>query len=102
VLATWHWLLDLGRLQDGEPHLAGTAKAPRCHLSAATAAEFGAPPGGDVTITTELGSVTLPLVVADMPDRVVWVPTLVPGCDVHTDLGAETGAMVRISAWGAA
>ena len=30
---TWHWLLDDGALQDGEPHLAGTAKEPRLHLS---------------------------------------------------------------------
>ena len=36
-------LLDAGRLQDGEPHLAGTARPPVARLSAATAAEIGAP-----------------------------------------------------------
>ena len=41
VLATWHWLLDDGSLQDGEPFLAGTAKKSRLHLSPATAAELG-------------------------------------------------------------
>ncbi len=32
VLSTWRMLLDAGRMQDGEPHLAGTARAPvaRC------------------------------------------------------------------------
>jgi NADH-quinone oxidoreductase subunit G len=44
-LASWHWLLDDGSLQDGEPFLAGTAKRPRLHLSAATAAEIGAVQG---------------------------------------------------------
>jgi len=28
VLATWHNLLDSGRMQDGEPNLAGTARRP--------------------------------------------------------------------------
>ena len=41
ILATWSWLLDDGRMQDGEPHLAGTRKLPRLHLSAATAAAIG-------------------------------------------------------------
>ena len=75
MLATWHWLLDDGSLQDGEPHLAGTARRPRLHLSAATAAALGASEGDAVTVSTDRGSLTLPLVVADLPDGVVWVPT---------------------------
>ena len=43
VLSTWRMLLDAGRLQDGEPHLAGTARPPVVRLSAATAAEIRAP-----------------------------------------------------------
>ena len=41
VLATWHNLLDAGRMQDGEPNLAGTARAAVAQMSAATAAEAG-------------------------------------------------------------
>ena len=41
VLATWHHLLDSGRMQDGEPFLAGTAPRSRALLSAATAAAVG-------------------------------------------------------------
>jgi NADH-quinone oxidoreductase subunit G len=37
VLAGWRMLLDSGRLQDGEPHLAGTARPAVARLSAATA-----------------------------------------------------------------
>ena len=36
ILAGWRMLLDNGQLQDGEPHLAGTARAPVVRLSAAT------------------------------------------------------------------
>ncbi len=98
VLATWHWLLDDGRLQDGEPHLAGTRKAPRVHLSGATAAEIGAVPGQKVVVTTERGSVSLPLVLADLPDRVVWLPTHSPGSHVREDLGVTSGDVVAIAA----
>ena len=45
VLAGWRMLLDAGRLQDGEPYLAGTARTPVVRLSAATAAEIGAADG---------------------------------------------------------
>ena len=98
VLASWHWLLDDGSLQDGEPHLAGTAKKPRLHLSAATAAEIGAVEGALVTVSSERGSLTLPLVVAALPDRVVWVPTRTPDAAVRRDLAVNPGTVVSISA----
>jgi NADH-quinone oxidoreductase subunit G len=97
LLASWHWLLDDGSLQDGEPFLAGTAKRPRLHLSAATAAEIGAVQGAPVTVSTERGSLTLPLVVAEMPDRVVWVPMRTPDAAVRRDLAVVPGSVVRIA-----
>ncbi|MCW2584890.1 MAG: NADH-quinone oxidoreductase, chain, partial [Frankiales bacterium] len=97
VLASWHWLLDDGSLQDGEPHLAGTAKKPRLHLSAATAAALGVVDGDPVTVSTDRGSLTLPLVVADLPDGVVWVPTRTAAAHVRTDLAAAHGSAVRLS-----
>ncbi|MCY7363871.1 MAG: NADH-quinone oxidoreductase subunit G, partial [Frankiaceae bacterium] len=102
LLASWHWLLDDGSLQDGEPFLAGTAKKPRLHLSAATAAELGAVEGGLVTVSSDRGSLTLPLVVADLPDRVVWVPTRTPDAAVRRDLAVSPGAVVRLSLAGGA
>ena len=98
VLGSWHWLLDDGALQDGEPHLAGTAKRPRLHLSPATAAEIGAVQGQDVTVSTDRGSISLPLVLADLPDRVVWVPTRTAEAAVRRDLVATAGDVVRLSA----
>ena len=96
VLATWHWLLDDGSLQDGEPFLAGTAKQSRLHLSAATAAEIGASQGDLVTVSSPRGSLTLPLVVHDLPDRVVWLPTRSPDAAVRRDLAARAGAVVGL------
>jgi NADH-quinone oxidoreductase subunit G len=96
VLATWHHLLDLGRLQDGEPHLAGTAKSAVARLSAATAAEIGVADGAHVVIGTERGSLTLPLVVTEMPDRVVWVPTNSVGSTVRRTLAADSGVVVTV------
>ncbi len=97
VLATWHWLLDEGTLQRDEPHLAGTAKRPHLHLSAATAAELGAAAGQQVTVSTDRGGITLPLVLADLPDRVVWLPTRSTGSAVRRMLGADSGSVVRIA-----
>ncbi|MDX6199773.1 MAG: NADH-quinone oxidoreductase subunit [Actinomycetota bacterium] len=100
VLASWHWLLDDGSMQDGEPFLAGTAKKPRLHLSAATAAELGAAEGDAVTVSTDRGRITLPLVLADLPDRVVWVPARTADACIRRDLVAAPGHVVRLSTGG--
>jgi NADH-quinone oxidoreductase subunit G len=102
VLASWHWLLDDGSLQDGEPFLAGTAKKPRLHLSPTTAAELGAAEGALVTVSSDRGSLTLPLVLADLPDRVVWVPMRTPDAAVRRDLAVLPGSVVRLSLAGGA
>lgn len=96
VLAGWRMLLDAGRLQDGEQHLAGTARVPVARLSAATAAEVGAADGELVTISTDRGGITLPAEVTDMADRVVWLPMNSPGSSVHRTLGVTVGAVVSI------
>jgi len=96
VLATWHQLLDAGRLQDGEPNLAGTARAAVAIMSAATAAEAGTADGGKVTVATARGAVTVPARTADMPDRVVWLPANSVGCAVRGELGAGHGTLVTV------
>ncbi len=96
VLTGWRMLLDAGRMQDGEPHLAGTARAPVVRLSAETAAEIGAAEGDPVTVSTARGAITLPLAVTDMPDHVVWLPLNSPGSAVHRQLGVGPGAVVKI------
>ncbi len=96
VLASWRLLLDAGRLQDGEPYLAGTAVSPVARLSPATAAELGVTSDDPVTVSTDRGAITLPLAVTEMPDRVVWLPTNSPGSEIHRQLGVTAGAVVSI------
>ena len=96
VLATWHQLLDTGRMQDGEPYLAGTARAVVARMSPATAAEVGTTDGGRVTVATHHGSVTAAVQTTAMPDRVVWLPTHSLGCEVRSELGAGYGTLVTL------
>jgi NADH-quinone oxidoreductase subunit G len=86
-LATWHQLLDNGRMQDGEPFLAGTARSAVARMSAATAAQAGVADGDKVTLATARGSVTLPVEVTTMVDNVVWAPA---GVGVSGHGGAVT------------
>ncbi len=97
VLATWNLLLDLGRMQDGEPFLAATARQPVAVVSEPTSLALGAGAGDSITVSTHAGSVTLPLVVRDMPDQVVWLPTNSPGSVVRRDLRVSGGAVVRLA-----
>ncbi len=41
---------------------------------------------------------TLPLLVDEMPDRVVWLPTNSPGSTVRQTLGVDAGAVVNVTA----
>jgi NADH-quinone oxidoreductase subunit G len=97
VLATWHLLLDAGRCQDGERFLAGTAQRPVARLSEPTAAALGLGSGDGLTVRTDHGQITLPLVVTPMPDGVVWLPTHSPGSMVRRTLRADAGQAVSIA-----
>jgi len=116
LLSTWHQLLDSGRMQDGEPSLAGTARPVVARMSAATAAQAGVADGDKVTVATGQGSVTVPVEVVSMADRVVWLPAAGlpradttppqgapypgvrggPGSTVYVELGAGHGATVTL------
>jgi NADH-quinone oxidoreductase subunit G len=97
-LASWHQLLDSGRMQDGEPALAGTARPVVARMSAATAAEAGLADGDKVTVVTDHGSVTAPVELVPMTDHVVWLPAagLPGGTTLRAELGAGHGAMVTL------
>jgi NADH-quinone oxidoreductase subunit G len=120
LLSTWHQLLDSGRMQDGEPSLAGTARPVVARMSLATAAQAGLADGDKVTVATEQGSVTVPVEVVPMAGQVVWLPAagLTPepraddadlagdpypggprlraGSTIRAELGAGHGAMVTL------
>ncbi|MDW5609763.1 NADH-quinone oxidoreductase subunit G [Mycolicibacterium sp. D5.8-2] len=96
TLAGWRMLLDSGCMQKGEPHLAGTARPIVARLSSSTAAEIGAAEGDPVTVGTQSGAISLPLAIADLPDRVVWLPLNSAGSQVHEQLRVTTGETVSI------
>ncbi|MDO4258028.1 MAG: NADH-quinone oxidoreductase subunit G [Actinomycetaceae bacterium] len=100
LLATHKPQLDAGRLQDGAPWLAGSARRPVALLSETTMAALGLTPsadGPDITLATTRGSLTLPAHCADLPDWVVWVPECSSGSIIHESLGAA-GTVVTLSA----
>jgi NADH-quinone oxidoreductase subunit G len=102
ILATWHQLIDLGAMQDGDHYLAGTARPPLARLSKASATDLGVSDGDPVTVRNDRGAITLPARVIDaMSDKVVWVPTNSPGSTVRRTLAVTEGATVRVSAGGA-
>ncbi|MBC7560010.1 MAG: NADH-quinone oxidoreductase subunit G [Dermatophilaceae bacterium] len=102
VLASWHHLLDSGRMQDGEPFLAGTAPRSRALLSPTTADLHGLAEGDTVRVSTGSGVVTIPVTIRDMADDVVWLPTNSPGSAVRSTLGVDAGSAVSLTKGGAA
>ena len=99
LLATHKPMLDAGRLQDGATMLAGSARRPVVFASRATGAGLGIDEGEELTLSTQRGSITLPLQFADLPDGVVWVPECSQGSIVHESLG-NFGSSVTLSAKG--
>jgi NADH-quinone oxidoreductase subunit G len=101
VLATWHHLLDSGRMQDGEPFLAGTAPKATAMLSPKTAALVGLAEGDTVRVSAGSRAITVPVVIRDMADHVVWLPTNSPGSAVRSTLGVDAGTAVLLTKGGA-
>ena len=98
ALATWKQLIDLGSMQDGEAHLRATARTPVARLSRATyESVFGMLDAGQdpvATLSGDRGSITLPVVVADLPDDVVWVPARSVGRGVLADLASPGSSVI--------
>jgi NADH-quinone oxidoreductase subunit G len=100
TLATWHQLLDLGSLQEGDQPLAGTARTPVVRISKGAAARLGVTAGDPLSVGTGRGAITLPVLPTDMPDDVVWLPKNSPGSTVARTLGVQAGALVEVSSGG--
>jgi NADH-quinone oxidoreductase subunit G len=98
VLATWRQLIDDSTLAVDEPALAGTARPAHVRCNLATAERLGLTAGAPATVRTERGTITLPVVIADLPDGVVWLPANSPGSHVRATLGAGHGDLVGVTA----
>ena len=93
TLVSWRFLLDLGALQQGEANLAGTAKQARAHISAATAAKLAVSEEDHLIISSEYGSIELPVSIREIADSLVWVPRNSEGSQVIPSLGFARGAV---------
>jgi NADH-quinone oxidoreductase subunit G len=98
VLATWHQLIDLGSMLDGDEVLAGTARPALARIGKDLADTLGVADGEPVTVSTNRGGITLPAAITDLPPQVVWLPTNSPGSTVRRNLGVTSGAVVRLAA----
>ncbi|MCA2214598.1 NADH-quinone oxidoreductase subunit G [Jidongwangia harbinensis] len=98
VLSTWHHLIDLGSMLDGDEPLAGTARSPLVRLGKDLAGALGVVDGDAVTVSTDRGGITLPVEITDLPPQVVWLPTNSPGSTLRRSLGVTSGAVVRLAA----
>ena len=102
ILATWPTLLDQGRMQDGEPFLAGTAPKTVARVGPALADRLDVRTATWSPSPDRRGSVSVPVVVTDdMVDAVVWLPTNSLGCAVRSTLGADAGSRVTVTKGGA-
>jgi len=97
-LSSWRLLLDLGTLQDGEANLAGTARKASAHISKARAEKLGVNPGDLISISSELGSLKLPVEISEMSDSAIWVPRNSIGSQVIANLGFVSGDVTVVKA----
>jgi len=98
MLTSWRQLLDLGSLQIGEENLAGTARKPVAHISSNRAAKLGVVDGDNVKISSEVGSIKLPVEISAMSDDLIWVPRNSQDSQVISSLGFVTGEVSVVKA----
>ncbi len=96
VLASWKQLIDDGRMQDGADDMRRTARRPVVLVGPATLADLDVAEGDLVTLTGPLGSIELPVGVADLAEGTVWAPASAPGASVRHRVG-PAGCTVTIT-----
>ena len=96
LITSWRRLLDLGTLQEGEEHLAGTARRTVAVISPKRAQALGVVDGDRLKISTAQGSVTLSALVENIHDDAVWAPRNSRGSQLLVNLGVAHGAVVTV------
>jgi NADH-quinone oxidoreductase subunit G len=98
ILTSWRQLLDLGSLQMGEANLAGTARKAVAYISEGRAAKIGVSEGDLVKISSEQGSINLPVAIAQMSDENIWAPRNSEGSQLISTLGFVSGEVTAVKA----
>jgi NADH-quinone oxidoreductase subunit G len=96
LITSWRRLLDLGTLQEGEEHLAGTARRTVAVISPKRAQAMGVVDGDLLKISTAQGSVTLSALVENIHDDALWAPRNSRGSQLLVNLGVAHGAVVTV------
>ena len=96
ILHSWRQLLDLGTLQNGEPNLAGTARAAQVLISASRAKSLGLSNGDLLKVSTARGSITAPAQIGKISDSAIWVPRNSIGSQCIANLGVASGLVVTV------
>ena len=97
-LTSWRLLLDLGTLQDGEANLAGTARKATARISRTKAEKLGVNEGELISISSDLGSLKLPVEISEMSDNEIWVPRNSIDSQVIANLGFVNGQVTVVKA----
>ncbi|KGA21558.1 NADH dehydrogenase subunit G [freshwater metagenome] len=97
-LTSWRLLLDLGTLQEGEANLAGTARKATARISKARANKLGVNDGELISISSDLGSLKLPVEISEMSDDAIWVPRNSIDSQVIANLGFVNGQVTVVKA----
>ena len=96
VLASWKQMVDDGRMQEGEEAYLATARKPVLLVGAATLERLGVAVGDSVTLEGPLGTLQLPVGVADLAEGTVWAPASAPGAPVRRLVG-PAGSVVTVT-----
>ena len=97
-LTSWRLLLDLGTLQEGEANLAGTARKATVRISKVRADKLGVNEGDLLSISSDLGSLKLPVEISEMSDDAIWVPRNSIDSQVIANLGFVSGQVTVVKA----
>ena len=95
-LATWKTMVSDGPMQDGDAAYHASGPRPVAVLDERTLSTLGIGEGGTITLSTGRGSVTLPAVVGDIDEGVVWAPASSGGVHLGRDLGVRSGGRVTV------
>jgi len=94
TLGTWRLLVDSGVLQEGEPHLAATARPSVVAINSAMFDQLDQPEL--ITVTGPKGSITLPVHVCEVEDDSLWLPMNSPDSHIYAQLGCGYGEVVTV------
>jgi NADH-quinone oxidoreductase subunit G len=101
VLAGLRQLIDNGSLQNGEAHLAATAREAVAKVNAKTAADHGLIDGNLVVLEASGGKLVIPVEIAAVADQTIWLPLNSDGSTPLINLGITIGDSVSVKDAGA-